>query len=463
MAKEKKRKGKSKKGTDSDRHVDVHLVPTVEFLHEHITEALCEEVFQDVRVNERQRKWTLFALARFWMAVILKAPPSLRHLLEQTRGPEPTGFLPLVDASAESFFQKCKGFSYGFFMALYNHFIDGVLPKVSRHYSQGIAHLGEKFSEVLVIDGSRLDKIAHRLKILWSEEAAILPGCLSAVYDLFRGITRQLWFDPDAASSEFNRGINAVECLPHDILLIGDRLYCSIQLFFALRENESFGLFRRNKSINLNKIRRISKVKLEEGIVEDWLVEAGKEKVELRHIVFKKSGMTYEALTNVLDSTRLSVEDVVTLYPLRWQVERLFYDLKEVLNLKKFYAANPNAVAMQVYAAAIVHVAFRIAQANIAKQVVLQPEDLSPKKLFPFLALVSIKLIEAEFYFEETCIANPEVTLRKPSWKKMPNSIVSLKSIRVEKRSNNRRKRGYSAERRKWKSINKVDGGEELS
>jgi len=27
----------------------------------------------------------------------------------------------------------------------------------------------------------------------------------------------------------------------------------------------------------------------------------------------------------------------------------MFFDLKEVLNLKHFYAANPNAVAMQVY------------------------------------------------------------------------------------------------------------------
>ena len=77
MAKEKKRKGKKGKGTKSDRDVDVYLAPTVEFLHGQITEALCDEVFQDIRTSERQRKWTLFALARFWLAVILEAPPSL--------------------------------------------------------------------------------------------------------------------------------------------------------------------------------------------------------------------------------------------------------------------------------------------------------------------------------------------------------------------------------------------------
>lgn len=42
-----------------------------------------------------------------------------------------------------------------------------------------------------------------------------------------------------------------------------------------------------------------------------------------------------------------------------------------MLRIEKFYAANPNAVAMQVFAAAIVHTAFRIAQGNLAKKVEL--------------------------------------------------------------------------------------------
>ena len=465
MAKEKKRKGKEGKSTQSDRDVDVYLAPTVAFLHGQITEALCEEVFQDVRTNERQRKWTLFALARFWLLVILEPPPSLSQLLERTRRLDPKGFLPSVAASAESFFEKCKNLSSEFFMALYHRFLDGVLEKAPQRYCQEVHHLQRKFSCVLAIDGSRLDKIAHRLKILWKEEAAILPGCLTAVYDLFRGIAVELWIDADAAASEFTRGIHAVETLAPETLLLGDRLYCSIQFFHALKANESFGVFRRNKTVKLTKLRLRSTVKLEEGTVEDWLVEAGKgkERIELRLIVLQRGGKTDDAVTSVLDPERLSAEDIVKLYPHRWQIERLFFDLKEVLNLKKFYAANPNAVAMQVYAAAMVHAAFRIAQANVAEQVNLPPEELSPKKLFPHLALVSMKLLEAEWYFEETCKVNRGVKLRKPSWKNHPDSIVSLRRIRVQHRSSARRKREFSEERRKWKSITKVDGADELT
>lgn len=466
MAREKKRKGKSGKGTErSDRHIDVKLAPTVSLLHEHITEALCEEVFEGVRTHERQRKWTLFALARFWLAVILAPPPSLSQLLERTRRFDPKGLLPQVAASAEAFFQKCKVFPSSFFMALYHRFIERVLPDAPATYCQEVAYLRNRFADVLVIDGSRLDKIAHRLKLFWSEEAAILPGCVTAVYDLFRGIAVQLWFDPDAAKAEHKRGVMAVECLREGTLLLGDRLYATIKLFLALEENHCFGLFRRNKTVTITKVRLLSKFKNGGQTVEDWLVKAGKGKnaIDLRMIVLKKKRTVYEAVTNVLNRKKLSALDVIALYPLRWTVERLFYDLKVVLNLKKFYAANPNAVAMQVYAAAMVHAAFRVAQADVAQGVDLPPEELSPEKLFPLLALVSITLIEARYRFKQTCDANPRIELREPKWDNDADTVVALRSIRVQRRSKKRKKREFSPERRKWKSITNIDGTEELT
>ncbi len=327
MARAKKRKGRSRKGTQSDRHVDVPLVPAVKLIHEHVTAAMCQEVFRGVRTNERQRKWTLFALARFWLAVIVEPPRSLSQLLERTRRSEPQGFLPEVDASDESFFQKCKGFSSAFFLGVHQNFIERILPIAPQTYCQEVAYLRKRFSEIVAIDGSRLDKIAHRLKILWPEKAAILPGCVIAVYDLFRGITTQLWFDPDAAASEFNRALLPIECLRQGALAIGDRLYCTIQLFHALNEKGCFGLFRPNKTVGIEKTRRLSKQKVDGHTVEDWLVKAGADKssLQLRLIILKKGRRTYEALTNVLDPKRLSAPDVVALYPLRWPVERLFH------------------------------------------------------------------------------------------------------------------------------------------
>ena len=61
----------------------------------------------------------------------------------------------------------------------------------------------------------------------------------------------------------------------------------------------------------------------------------------------------------------------------------MYFDLKEVLNLNRIYAANPNAVAMQVYAAEIVYNALRVAQGEVAAAAGLEPEEISPAKSSP--------------------------------------------------------------------------------
>jgi hypothetical protein len=136
MVTEKKRKGSSRKDTESGRNVDVkvNLAAPVEFLHKYVTESLCNEVFQDVRTTERQRKWSLYALARFWIGVVVEAPPSLSQQLEIARRGDPRGLLPEVDASAEAFFQKCKQLDSGFFMALYARFINQVVEKAPKKF-----------------------------------------------------------------------------------------------------------------------------------------------------------------------------------------------------------------------------------------------------------------------------------------------------------------------------------------
>jgi hypothetical protein len=136
-----------------------------------------------------------------------------------------------------------------------------------------------------------------------------------------------------------------------------------------------------------------------------------------------------------------------------WTVERLFFDLKEVLQLNRFYAANVNAIAMQVFAAAMVHTALRVAQARLAAQVGLAPERLSVPKLFPKVAAASVSLTVAELAFDATQAANPDIPLAKPDWRKLRFSSVRLDAILVQPRSPKRRKRRYCAARRLVRSL----------
>src|SRR5207247_571258 len=149
--------------------------------------------------------------------------------------------------------------------------------------------------------------------LLWNERAVVLPGCLLGVYDLGRGLCRQLTFCADAAASEMTRAKAAVAALGPDTLILGDRLYGTADFFAALAHQHCWGVVRRNRQLSLHKLQRLRKRQL-------------------------------------------------------------------------LYAANPNAVAMQVYAAAIVYNALRVAQSEGAAQVGWAPEQLSPAKFYPKVA-----------------------------------------------------------------------------
>ena len=167
-------------------------------------------------------------------------------------------------------------------------------------------------------------------------------------------------------------------------------------------------------------------------------------------------------MTNVLEPTRLRPEEALALYRLRWSVERLFLDLKETLDLHCLYAAHPTLVAQQVYAAAIVHTAFRIAQAGIAKQAHVLPEQLSPAKLFPKLAQAANDHCVAQITVLKTRALNPGLAIKFPGWHVIPSSYTTLGAIIVQHRKGHRRRRKFCASRKRWKSFTHVTGGPTL-
>lgn len=442
---------------------EVNLLATVEFLHRHLTAALCRSVYKRERTQERDRKWTFWYMVKFWTAVVLRAPESLSQALAETTGSAKDRLWPQVQASPEAFFQKCRNFRWEFFFKLYQAFTRRILPEAPRAYAQTLGPLWERFPEIRILDGSRCDQIAHRLKILWKEKGVILPGCLTAVYDLARGITTNLIFSPDAAQHEFLRLESCLEGMPQGALVMGDRAYGLPEVFRKLEDRGLSGLCRRNKTVKIRILQVLSRKQGSRTFLEDDIVEAGSgqtgAKVKLRLIRYRSRGIKRDLVTNVLDPKKLTAKEALNLYPFRWKIERLFFDLKEVLNLHSFYPANANAVAMQVYAAAIVHTAFRVAQARIAQEQGIAPEEISPAKLFPKLASISNAVVLIEIHRQEYRRLNPGIALVEPETARVIRGAkIALGSLLVEKRKGRRKKKRFHPMRRRWKSLAHISG-----
>jgi hypothetical protein len=163
-------------------------------------------------------------------------------------------------------------------------------------------------------------------------------------------------------------------------------------------------------------------------------------------------------LTNVLVPARLRAEEALDLYPYRWGIERMFYDLKEVLNLNRLYAANPNAVAMQVYAAALVYNALRVAQSEGAAQVGVAPETISPAKFYPKVVTATFLYLHEQQWERQWRQQHPRhhlcLVAGRRRWRRS-----ALGPLQVERRDEHRRHRRFCPARRQWKSLAHVRGG----
>jgi Transposase DDE domain len=443
----------------------VELLGTMQVLHDHLSASLCRTVFQQTRTTERERHWTLHALAEFWTAVILRAPQGLTQALEEAAAGTGAGW-PTVQATPEAFFERCQDLHWRFFANLHDAFVTEVLPAALPCYAAPLHPLRERFAEVWVVDGSRLDAVAHRLKLLRDVRTPVLPGCLTAFYDLYRGIVRHLAFNADAAAGELPRATTALAKVPRGTLIVGDRLYGVGAFFAALSAHDLTGVCRRNARQSWRWVRDLRQTSLAGGGLWDTVVELPRTRdhppQELRWIRWRHGREVRELLTNVLEPTGLTAEEALALYPWRWKVERLFFDLKEVLNLHRLYLTSPNGVAMQVYAATVVHTAFRVAQGRVAVAAGIAPEEISPAKFFPRLAIASIGLTWAELAFRAIAQANPGIALQTPNWQDCAFAWTTLEAIRVEPRKGRRKKRRFCQSRKHWKSFAHIPGGKKL-
>ena len=442
----------------------VDLVDVIELLHKHITKSLCAKIFRQNRTVERQRKWTMHALAEFWIAVILRAPKALTQALEEGSGGR-NKFWPGAKSSPEAFFEKCKDFHWSFFGRLYVEFGSRITGEAPCAYNTCAAGLRRHFPEIWAMDGSQLAKVAHRLKILWKVKGAVLPGRIFVLYDIFRGISRGMVFEPDAAKNEHLLAKEGLKIIPEGTLVLGDRLFGLASYFKIMSERKLWGLLRRHGNTKVKVIRLLGRGQGEREYLEDSLVSVGCgatiEAQTLRYIRYRKGKALLELFTNVLDTDKLSARQAVELYRLRWSIERMFFDLKAVLNLNHFYAANPNAIAMQVFASAIVYNAFRVAQSLIAVRHGIAPELLSSAKLYPKLAAASDAIAQSELMWDRTLDANPGIELRKPGYKDRPFATTTLGAILADKRKKRHVRARYKP-RSTWLSWRKIPGGAKL-
>jgi hypothetical protein len=428
---------------ESEQRVD--LLGAVEILHQYLTESLCDEVWEEIRGTERRRELVLSTLAEFWTAVVMRAPQSLTLALEEAAGSGGAAY-PEIGVSKQAFFARCQNLRPEFFERLFEAFQARIEEGEPGSFASAHHEVASRFGgRIWAVDGSSLDKVARRLKVLRKDPRVPIPGTLIAFYDICGGSLARLHHTRELQPQEGKCVKRMLDQVPEGTLLIGDRLYGQPTYLGAISAQGSFALCRRHGGTSFEPERCLSKRKEGTTRIEDWVGSYGlsrkTERQQVRLIRIRKGKKVFELITNVLDPKKLSASEAQDLYRERWKIERLFYDLKVVLNLDRFYAGNINAVSMQVYSAAIVHLALRAAQARIAEEIGVEPEEISTHRLFLKVAAASSSLVIAELTFEAVVRANPGVDLNKPEWRNLPFASAKRSELLIRKRGPGGRKK----------------------
>jgi hypothetical protein len=439
----------------------------------HLSEEVCHEVFEATRDRERQRKWTLSTLMRVWMGLLQNPMLSQTEAVEVCAGGKHALF-PKVEASSESFFMRIASLRPTFFRNLFLRFTLAIQCELSFNFASDLSVDVSIFPEIYVIDGSRLAKVGRVLKVARNTTKAIIPGSMEALYDLRRGVLRDLWFDPDGARSEMAMLDEILGSVREGALLINDRYYPKPVIWRKMADKKLWMVSRYNATVGKHKIRSLQKIRNSKVAVDDWIVEMGgsqkaEDAVMLRWVHVRTGDFDLILITNVLDPKTLSVEQLMELYGYRWSVERMYLHLKEVLALNRIFNASPSAVGQQTYATAILYNALRLTQSKIARKLKILPERFSPDKLFP-------KLIErlvqrtwlgqgAQWQRERSGIAQPS----PDEWREMeaklnrhPALMLRLDGVFVQKRTGVKRKRRFCKGRKSWTTYRKIPGAKKL-
>ena len=86
----------------------------------------------------------------------------------------------------------------------------------------------------------------------------------------------------------------------------------------------------------------------------------------------------WRAMVFLTNSFKWSASTIAELYRARWEVELLFKELKQTLQLQDFYGENENAVAWQIWAALLTHLVRAIVWLKKDAMAILRSYGIAP-------------------------------------------------------------------------------------
>jgi hypothetical protein len=214
----------------------------------------------------------------------------------------------------------------------------------------GSADLHAKFTVMWIADGSTLEELRKRLKILRTE-GTILAGKMMMVVDLFSHRPVASWYTNDAAANDKQWLDELIERLPTGGLLVYDLGFFKFSWFDQFTDSGKYFVTRQREKTKYEVLRVLSSGShYRDEIIQMGQYRSNPCKHPVRMVSVLWGTTWYRYLTNVLGPKQLSAQQVCDIYRRRWRIEDAFGITKRLLGLAYIWVGHSNGVEIQVYA-----------------------------------------------------------------------------------------------------------------
>ncbi|HEY8742204.1 MAG TPA: IS4 family transposase [Chloroflexota bacterium] len=261
---------------------------------------------------------------------------------------------------------------------LFAHVLSVLQPRLAPYADHTLAPFA---SDVVALDESTLDHVARRLPALRdlpNGAHALLPGRLSACFDLRRQLWRTVRHVPDPDTNERRGAWALLAGLAPGTLVVADLGYFGFRWFDDLTTAGYFWVSRLRQKTSY----RVAHVAYQCGDSFDGLVWLGahhpdRARYLVRLVRFRLGETTYQYLTNVTDPALFPLHEIARVYQRRWDIELAFLLVKKHLGVRLVWASKPEVVVLQLWATLIISQVLQALRQEIAGQAGVSSDAVS--------------------------------------------------------------------------------------
>ncbi len=227
----------------------------------------------------------------------------------------------------------------------------GWTERKNRPWPESLAYARKHFEQIWVADGSTLEALFRKLKVLQDAPAGQLAGKIVTVVDLLSRLPVEIWFSERPKANDTTFGTRLLLLATPKSLLILDRGFYDFSFFDDLiRQGSAFITRLKNNSFFIVAETLNSTDKVKDMIIFLGTGQNGQPVLKLRLIEVRYGKNWYRYVTSVLDPTVLPPFVVADLYRRRWRIEEAFYTVKRLLNLSYLWTGSSNGLQLQIWA-----------------------------------------------------------------------------------------------------------------